>query len=406
MNCRVSGVGLLVAAFALSAQIGLIRAQGSEPRIALVNPGAELERAVRVALEPWNVRVIVSDQSREPTAPRANQLARELALSHGASAAAWISKHGQGYALWVYDVASNRAVSRRLTTSPPFDAPAAAAVALSLKTLLRHSASAPEGERYGAVRQPEAPAPPLSEEASLPSAVAADGGLHESSPPRAEDTAAQAGNSKPGQPSPARTEAVAAPVSKPVQAERQTRTRSAQPNVPSRFDLETAVGYRANFTKGAHEARFGLGTSWWPRAGLAGLSARAAFGPPLTFDGKSGFSGELFDTTLGVAGRLRAQLSHGVRIFGAAGVAGEFTILSGHTLASPHERLSKMRLVPSLTVEVGADLTLRAWLRAGLRGAGALLIRPQSYYLFEQRVFELTYWTFEGTFVLSLCWPS
>ncbi len=399
MRHSAATVGVVVVACALGGQIGGVRAQTTERRIALVDRGEELADAVRIALEPWSVTfVIVTDQSPGPTAPMANQLARELALHHGAGAAVWISQHERGYALWIYDVASNHAVSRRLTTPPPFDAPAAAAVALSVKTLLRHSASAPEGERYGALPVPEP-------EAALPlSEVPHEGEL--------------AATSERTQPSPARAQAAAVRASGSARAQREARGSAREQNheralalharasVPSQLDFEATAGYRAHFTdQGAGDFRFGVGTSWWPAAAWVGLSVRAAFGPPRAFD-KAGFNGELFDTTVGLAGRIRAELPRGVRLLAAAGAAGEFTILRGFKTADPDQDARVPRVIPALTLELGADFLLSSWLRAGLRATGALLIHPPRYRVGGQTTLELTNWNVEGMFVLGACWPS
>jgi hypothetical protein len=56
--------------------------------------------------------------------------------------------------VWLYDAATQQVTSRSQEQLPPFDAPAAAAVALSLKTLLRTSELAPQSERFGAATAP------------------------------------------------------------------------------------------------------------------------------------------------------------------------------------------------------------------------------------------------------------
>jgi hypothetical protein len=56
--------------------------------------------------------------------------------------------------LWVYDARTEEVTTRVLVESPPFDSPAAAAVALSIKTVLRASVVAPETERFGANATP------------------------------------------------------------------------------------------------------------------------------------------------------------------------------------------------------------------------------------------------------------
>lgn len=82
--------------------------------------------------------------------PQTSERARELAFANAAAAVVWISAREEGYALWVYERQSHRVVAQALPSPPPFDAPTAASVALTLKTLLRHSDVAPSDERFGA----------------------------------------------------------------------------------------------------------------------------------------------------------------------------------------------------------------------------------------------------------------
>src|SRR5581483_9342746 len=49
--------------------------------------------------------------------------------------------------LWLYDAQTDQMTVRSLSVSPPFGEASAAAVALTLKTLLRSTAIAPEAER-------------------------------------------------------------------------------------------------------------------------------------------------------------------------------------------------------------------------------------------------------------------
>lgn len=83
--------------------------------------------------------------------PGARDAAKALIAQYGARAVVWITSNTDGSALWIYDGAGDRVVVRRLRQAPPFDEPAAASVALSIKTLLMHSEAAPIKERFGAV---------------------------------------------------------------------------------------------------------------------------------------------------------------------------------------------------------------------------------------------------------------
>jgi hypothetical protein len=66
----------------------------AQPRaqFVLVEPDDTLLRAVRSALEPWNLAVVVvSGPSPGAAAPRAIEAAREIARNHAAAAVAWLS---------------------------------------------------------------------------------------------------------------------------------------------------------------------------------------------------------------------------------------------------------------------------------------------------------------------------
>jgi len=115
-----------------------------------------LERALRRALVPWRMRVEVID--REPpggSMPRSSVRSRELSEELGADALVWISTGPEGTALWVEDAASANLTTRAIA-DPPFDEPLAAALALSVKTILASSGLAPPeaGTSLGASHAP------------------------------------------------------------------------------------------------------------------------------------------------------------------------------------------------------------------------------------------------------------
>ena len=117
----------------------------------LVAPPEGLESAVRIALDAWGIDIVVIDQGAPgSTMPASADRARDVARENQAGAVVWIGRDDSGHALWMFDSQSGRVTARRLSSGPPFDDPTAAAVALSVKTLLRHSAVAPVVERYGA----------------------------------------------------------------------------------------------------------------------------------------------------------------------------------------------------------------------------------------------------------------
>jgi hypothetical protein len=119
-------------------------------RIVVLQPDDELFRAISLSLSPWDVETTRSDAAPRASQPEAVEGASRLARELGVEAVVWISRAERGSLLWVFDAGSGDFTIRRLAETPPFDGAQAAAVALSVKTLLRSSAVAPPAERFGA----------------------------------------------------------------------------------------------------------------------------------------------------------------------------------------------------------------------------------------------------------------
>jgi hypothetical protein len=142
---------------ALIALVLALPARARGERLVLVSSDPELERATSAALAAWAVEVMVRpDQEVGPTMPQAAERAQSLAAASQARAVVWIASADGRLSLWLYDVTTRKAVAVRLSSPPPFDPPAAAALALAIKTLIRFSQVAPEAERYA----PPPPPPP------------------------------------------------------------------------------------------------------------------------------------------------------------------------------------------------------------------------------------------------------
>jgi hypothetical protein len=142
-----------VAAVAALVLLGLGRAASAAGhRVAAVDPDPQVARALDVALSPWDVTLVeVHLESPGATMPIALDRARSIAHDSGAEVVVWVSSGADGFAVWIYDVASDHASAREIEQSPPFDGPTAAGVALSVKTLLRGTVVAPPPERFGAL---------------------------------------------------------------------------------------------------------------------------------------------------------------------------------------------------------------------------------------------------------------
>src|SRR6202142_4239992 len=123
----------------------------SKRRVALVHPDAHLMRSVVIALSAWDIEVVrIEGPLPGASLPEAERNAASLARQARANAVTWLSDSNPGSVLWIYDVETDHVGSRVLDDSPPFDEPTAAAVALSIKALLRSSSVAPAPERFGA----------------------------------------------------------------------------------------------------------------------------------------------------------------------------------------------------------------------------------------------------------------
>jgi hypothetical protein len=128
-----------------------LAASESQRRIAVLTPDDELLRAISLSLSPWGVETIRSNAlPPAPSQPEAVRVTSRLARDLGVDAVVWVSSTEGGSLLWVFDARAGDVTTRMLAEITPFDSAAAAAVALSVKTVLRSSAVAPPAERFGA----------------------------------------------------------------------------------------------------------------------------------------------------------------------------------------------------------------------------------------------------------------
>ncbi len=140
-----------------------VAAEGQH-RIVVLGSDEELFRAISLSLSPWNVETIRSEVAPPPPSqPEAVEGASELARQLGVGAVVWVSRAERGSLVWVFDARTGDVTTRILAETPPFDSSAAAAVALSVKTVLRSSVVAPPAERFGARLPPVPIEPPRAE---------------------------------------------------------------------------------------------------------------------------------------------------------------------------------------------------------------------------------------------------
>lgn len=154
--------------------------------------GEELSCALSKALVPWGSRVVRSNAPNPGSSMPSSSLAArglagndragndragsdragndlaagEMAQREGVRAVVWLSSDGRGYALWVYDARSDRSTTREVPP-PPFSATDAAALALSIKTVLRIAGLDP-------THTSDAPAPAIESPALVPAPAVAE----------------------------------------------------------------------------------------------------------------------------------------------------------------------------------------------------------------------------------------
>lgn len=129
-------------------------------RVVLIGIDETLAAAVGVALEPWGSELVRRSGVAPASMPGASEVGRAIASEETALAVVWISLTEDGAALWVYDADADRTLARGLLSPPPYDDATAAAIALTLKTLLRHSTVAPLAERAVVPEPAPPPHPP------------------------------------------------------------------------------------------------------------------------------------------------------------------------------------------------------------------------------------------------------
>lgn len=127
-------------------------ARADDTRVALLADDATVRDAVTLALEPWRLQVVPLAAWAPPAdVSSAIVRAQKLAERERAGAVVWLAGSGAEWSLFVYDVETRQLIARGQIAAPPYDAAAAAALALSVKSLLRASTVAPPLERVAAV---------------------------------------------------------------------------------------------------------------------------------------------------------------------------------------------------------------------------------------------------------------
>jgi hypothetical protein len=310
-------------------------AYAGERLVVVVDVDPRVSDALVVALSPWSLTVVRSpgpapSSDLDASSSRASSIATE----QHAGAVVWIAAPrgpGEQPTLWVYDAQTKQLAVRPLSASAPFDDAGAAAVALSVKTILRASPLATE---VPAPEPPTSPSPSIAAEAP--------------STDRNTEAGAHA-------PSPVSTRA---------------------------WRFETILGVRAPTGAGAAvEPRAALGASVWPAVfgDHAGLGLTIQAGPGVSV-GTGSFQGELREGSAEVTARLRTRAGQWLAFELECGPALFLTSLDGQAV-SDGAHLHALRLDPAINLGAIADLALGARVSLGVLLEGSALFRFQRYSL-------------------------
>lgn len=317
----------LLALLALGVAVAPAPAHAEAERVVLAGVPDNLAGATSTVLVPWHIEIVRTDQILTADPDQAPRDARSMAERARAGAVVWLAPTPQGPALWVYDASSQQVLSRPLASAPPFDEPTAASVALSIKTMLRHSSVAPPAERI---------APP-----------------------------AQPGASRAGHgPAPAHPQALR-PYTLSARASLRVPAPAPDPD-------ESRI-----------EPRLGLGATWWPAfvPGRHGVGIEIELGPGL-FVSKSGFRGRFRDVTASLAVHRHIALGQWLggraALVPALGLGLHITRLAGD-LQSERASADVTHVLPSADagIDVRARLSRVLEVGAGLRAS--LMTRTHDY---------------------------
>ena len=135
---------LVVLAVVVAHGVSIVLAHAEPRRLAVLGGGASLKRSVDVALDPWDVDVVLLDEA-PPDALAADAVARagSIAEHHGVDAVAWFRRTDDETVLWLFDARTQTIRQRTLGAAALAESARDASLALSLKTLIRASVAPP-----------------------------------------------------------------------------------------------------------------------------------------------------------------------------------------------------------------------------------------------------------------------
>ena len=335
-----------------------------ELRIALVGVPARLEQAAVTSLSPWHITVLTLPGDPALDDGSLIQRGRELVASNRVQAVFWVGKRNDHYTLWFYDARNEHIESRAVPGEAPFNDAVAAAVALSIKTLLRNSELLPD------IPDPGDPPGAGNEALMNGDAGAADGASSSSEQagnpadvPAHDPVDAQgSGEEIPVEPTPAPTPA-------PASGPSHTLEFGAQGGV--------RLGLSNNSST---DPRLGLIAAWSPLHLFPrySLEFELRLGPTTSVE-RSGLDGRFSDTAARIAVR-RTLLgsSRGLALAASLGAAIHSTRIQG-TLVDTMQPANVSRLNPAGFGRVRASIRIGARWLAAAHLTGTSLLQRQLY---------------------------
>jgi hypothetical protein len=359
-KARAVAEALAFLAFVASAAFAP-EARASDGRIVVIDVDARVADALVVALSPWSLTVVRTpgpSPAPPPDAPGARTIdmaaarARVIASDQHAGAVVWITPPQPPdlqASLWVYDAQTLELTIRPVNAWGTMDDAAAAAVALSVKTILRASPLVTEG-----------PATASHPEAAQPGAPST-------------------GEPPPGAPPEA---ARSAPAGEPPEPSRAPAAVAAPAGPAPSWRFEALVGGRG--PTGASSAvviEAGLGAAFWPASlrGAGGLGLEVQASPGVSV-GTAAFQGELRVVSFEATARARIEATRWLAFEAQVGPSLLLTTLDGKALPSAAE-LHAVKLDPAIDAWALADFALGPRVGLGVAVGSSALLRFQRYSL-------------------------
>lgn len=333
---------------------GLVHAD--ELRIALVGASDRLEQATITTLGPWRTTVVML--AAEPIVDDGSlaRRGRDLVVENRVKAVIWIGERENQQMLWFYDAKSERLETRAVPGRASLDDAGAAAVALTIKTLLRNNELLPQ------ILESEE-----SEESEERSQV----------DPDAADSDAPLGNGQ--------------------ESVQEARDETA-PEPTHTIELVAHGGLRAGLSSdSSSDPRWGLTVAWSPSGLVPGhaLELEVRLGPDTSVD-RSGLVGQFSDTALRIAVRRTLFASGaGLSVAASLGASLHATRIQG-TLSDTGQPADVSRINSGGFGRVRASFAIRDRWIAAVHVTGCSMLQRQLYEVNGASAYSVSQYSIEA----------